>query len=35
MTGWTIHETVAPVVVNRKGTGWRWQLHRFLRWVLG
>lgn len=25
---WTLHETLAPVVVNKNGTGWRYKLLR-------
>ena len=32
--GWTIHETVAPIMVNRRGLGWRWKLWCLWRWLL-
>lgn len=31
---WAIDETVAPIIANRRGLGWRWQLFCFSRWLL-
>jgi hypothetical protein len=28
--GFTIHENVAPVIVNKAGTGWSWRLRRVI-----
>jgi hypothetical protein len=35
VVGWTIYETVAPIIVNKRGVGWRGRLRRFWWWMRG